>query len=202
MVAITYAVEVCDESRELRDLLKFLIENKSDEDDIHVLVDSGKVTPSVREVLAAFADFISTAEREHDGDFSAHRNFHASLCKGDYIFMIDADEIPQETLIKNIRQFDQSILCVPRINILPGHTAKFLQKHNFRVNEAGFINWPDYQMRYYKNDGSIEWSGKVHEKLTGAEVHVLESNPATALWHVKSVTRQDAQNAFYDTLEE
>ena len=52
MVAITYAVEVCDESRELRDLLKFLVENKNDEDDIHVLVDSGKVTPGVREVLA------------------------------------------------------------------------------------------------------------------------------------------------------
>ena len=46
MVAITYAVEVCDESRELRDLLKFLVENKNDEDDIHVLVDSGKVTPA------------------------------------------------------------------------------------------------------------------------------------------------------------
>ena len=195
MVAITYAVEVCDESRELRDLLKFLVENKNDEDDIHVLVDSVSDT-GVREVLAEFADSISTAEREHDGDFSAHRNFHASLCKGDYIFMIDADEIPQEALIKNIRQFDpKHPLCAAYQHFtwvhrkVPPETQ--FQGERGRIHQLARLPNALLQKRRFRRVDV-----KFTKKLTGAEAHVLEANPATALWHVKSVTRQDVQNAF------
>jgi len=197
---ITYAVEVCTEARELNDLLSFLVENKDAGDDINVLIDTGKVTSDVRDVLARFESSISTCEREHDGDFAAHRNYHATQCKGDYIFMLDADEIPQETLIRHMKQFTGDILYIPRINIVPGYTREFLQKHKFNVNDAGFINWPDYQGRFYKNDPKITWTGKVHEKLTGGEAGALEANPLTAIWHVKSVAKQNAQNAFYESL--
>tara|TARA_B100000131_G_scaffold217627_1_gene209142 strand:+ start:658 stop:1404 length:747 start_codon:yes stop_codon:yes gene_type:complete len=201
MPSITYAVEVCTEARELNDLLTFLTENKDAGDDINVLIDTGKVTQEVRDVLARFdLPDVSTCEREHDGDFAAHRNYHATQCKGDYIFMLDADEIPQETLIRHIKQFDGDILFIPRINIVPGYTRAFLEKHKFNVNDAGFINWPDYQGRYYKNDPKITWSGKVHEKLTGSEANALEANPSTAIWHVKSVAKQNAQNELYESL--
>jgi hypothetical protein len=41
----------------------------------------------------------------------------------------------------------------------------------------------------------------VHEKLAGSErVGVLRADPELALWHVKSLQRQDKQNAHYDEL--
>jgi hypothetical protein len=48
-------------------------------------------------------DNLTISERAFCGNFSEHRNYHASQCTGDYIFVIDADEIPRETLIKNIK---------------------------------------------------------------------------------------------------
>ena len=87
----TYAVEVCNEDKELYSLLSFLVKVKESTDDINVLVDSGKETPEVKKVLEQFAYTISVCYREHDGDFAAHRNYHIDQCKGYFIFMIDAD---------------------------------------------------------------------------------------------------------------
>jgi hypothetical protein len=200
MPSITYAICVCDEHRELHELLSFLVDTKRTEDDINILVDKGKCTDPVRVALKHFEKDITTHEREFTGDFSEHRNYHASLCKGDYIFVLDADEIPQEELMKHIREFTGDILYVPRINICPGYTKAFLEHHKFSVTNTGFINWPDYQGRYYKNNAGIRWTGGLHEKLTGGEVHGLEANPALALWHVKSVSRQNGQRQYYDGL--
>src|SRR5210317_2647205 len=105
MSSITYAICVCNEHRELNDLLSFLVETKAPEDDINILVDAKKCTDPVRHVLERFKRVVTVHEREFDGNFAEHRNHHARLCKGDYIFVLDADEMPQEGLMKNIRQF-------------------------------------------------------------------------------------------------
>ena len=200
MSSITYAICVCNEHTELSDLLAFLVETKAPQDDINILVDAKKCTDAVRHVLERFKRVITVHEKEFDGNFAEHRNYHASLCKGDYIFVLDADEIPQEALMKNIRQFTGDILYIPRINICPGYTQRFLEKHQFRTTNTGFINWPDYQGRYYKNNAGIEWSGGVHEKLTGGTTppQLLSADPELALWHIKSVARQNGQKEFYD----
>lgn len=197
---ITYAIGVCDEARELNDLLRFIHEVKDTDDEINILVDSGKVTNAVRDVLKRYGDTLNVHERVFDGDFSAHRNYHITKCSGEYIFMLDADEIPQEFLIRKLKQFKGDILYVPRINICLGYTQAFIKKHNFNVNNMGWINWPDYQGRYFKNNGKICWQGDVHEKPVGGEPQVLEANPLVALWHVKSTQKQDKQHEYYDVL--
>lgn len=200
---ISYAICVCNEDRELKALLTFLLKVKDAGDEINVLVDSNKVTQEVRDVLTSFGDSVVVNERAFDGKFSDHRNYHATLCKGEYIFVVDADEMPQEALIKNIKTFDGDILYVPRINICPGYTQEWLDDYKFRVNELGFINWPDFQGRYYKNNGDIKWSSDLHEKLTGPEgskVAGLQANPLVALWHIKTIERQDRQRAYYESL--
>lgn len=202
----TYAVEVCNEDKELYSLLSFLVKVKESTDDINVLIDSGKVTQGVRDVLSHFdLPDVSTCEREHDGDFAAHRNYHIEQCKGDFIFMIDADEIPQEPLIQNMRTPIMETGCdciyIPRMNICPGATGEWLQKCNFKINEAGFINWPDYQGRIFRNKASIRWSKSLHEKVEGFEKAIsLEANPLIGLWHIKSVEKQDKQDQFYKQL--
>lgn len=197
---ITYAICVCNEAKTLDSLLNFLETVKDADDDINVLVDSGKVTDDVRDVLDSHKDAVSVNEREFDGNFADHRNYHTTLCKGDYVFVIDADEMPQEVLVKNIKQFTGDILAVPRMNICPGATEEFYKMHNFQVTNTGWINWPDYQLRYYKNNGSITWQGGLHEKLSGGDVQALPAEPNLALWHIKSVEEQNKRRDFYDDL--
>jgi len=200
---ISYAICVCNEHRELESLVNFLLKVKDAGDEINILVDANKVTQEVRDVLTSFGDTIVVNERAFDGKFSDHRNHHTTLCKGDYIFVVDADEMPQEALIKNIKTFEGDILYIPRINICPGYTQEWLEQCNFKVNELGFINWPDFQGRYYKNTGDIQWSSDLHEKLVGpddAKVAGLQANPLVALWHIKTVERQDFQTTYYNSL--
>lgn len=200
---ISYAICVCNEHNELNSLLSFLSRVADSEDEINILVDSGKVTEEVRAVLKKFEKRIVVNERKFCGNFSKHRNYHITKCKGEYIFVLDADEIPQEALIKNIRNFDSDILYVPRMNIIPGHTEEWCKRMKFSVNEVGWINWPDYQGRYFKNNGKILWSLGLHERLIGSDkVAQLQANPQLALWHVKSVEKQDKQDAFYSNLKE
>ena len=197
---ITYAICVCNEARELLSLLNFLTRVKDPEDDISILLDSNKVTQGVRDVLEQFKE-VQTHERPICGNFSNHRNYHLYHCKGDYIFVIDADEMPQEHLIKTIKQScaQGDLIFVPRINICPGYTEEFLKFHTFTVNEIGWINWPDYQGRVFKN--GLRWSKGLHEKIEGAKKPIgLEANPKNALWHVKSVEVQNKARMLYDTL--
>ena len=100
---LTYAITVCNEARELNDLLSFLKRVKDEEDDINILIDSTKVTEDVRNVLKKH-EGLNVSERAFCGNFSNHRNYHTSLCTGEYIFVIDADEMPRENLIKNIKR--------------------------------------------------------------------------------------------------
>ena len=41
------------------------------------------------------------------------------------------------------------------------------QKWQWKVNEQGWVNWPDYQWRIWKNIKRIKWKNKVHEVLEG-----------------------------------
>jgi cellulose synthase/poly-beta-1,6-N-acetylglucosamine synthase-like glycosyltransferase len=100
---LSYAITVCNESKELYSLISFLKKMKDSEDEINILVDSLHVTTNVRNVLEFHKDAIVVNERDFDGDFSKHRNFHNFKCSGDYIFLIDADEMPQENLLKRVK---------------------------------------------------------------------------------------------------
>jgi hypothetical protein len=201
MVKISYAICVCNEDREVKSLINFLLKVKDEEDEVNVLFDSKNGTKEVKDVLESFGDKIVVNEREFDGKFSDHRNYHATKCSGDYIFAIDADEMPQEALIVNIKSFDGDIMYVPRINICPGYTAEWLDKHKFQLNEMGWINYPDYQGRYYKNDGKIKWENDLHERLTGGDqVARVDAKPLVSLLHIKTVERQDKQGEYYDSL--
>ena len=61
----------------------------------------------------------------------------------------------------------------------------------------------DITFTYYKNNGEIKWSNDLHEKLEGPnpdKVAMLEAKPLIALWHIKTVERQDRQRAYYESL--
>lgn len=193
---LSYAITVCNESKDLYSLLSFLKRVKDDEDEINILFDTKHGSNSVKNVLEYFKNDITVFERDFCGNFAEHRNFHMKKCTGDYIFVIDPDEMPKEKLIKILKQMIQDsnadLIAIPRINIHPGCTQEWLNKHKFHTNEMDWINWPDYQGRIFKNSSDIFYGNKLHENIVGAKNSVaVKADPSLALWHIKSVDKQD-----------
>ena len=193
---LTYAICVCNESKDLYSLVSFLLKVKDPEDDINVLVDTEHVTSAVLRVIDHFEGSISVCRRAFDGKFATHRNWHFSQCSGDYIFYIDPDEMPQELLIQNLKRVISEtradLICVPRINIHPGSTQEWLERYKFQVNDMGWINWPDMQARLFRRCPEIKMTQELHERFEGAEkVIQIQATPKLALWHIKSVEKQD-----------
>jgi len=193
---LSYTIQVCNESRELYSLINFLKKVIDEEDEIIVIVDSLHVTDKVKMVLKHFEKHIKIHERPFD-TFYKNVTFTQSKCDGDYIFLLDADEIPQEELIKELKRIltesNVDILYWPRINIHPGVTQEFLIKNKFNVNQAGWINWPDYQGRIVKKD--VKWTNELHTKpiSEGKVVGCIGENPKCAIWHIKSIEKQESR---------
>ena len=191
---ISYAICVCNEARDLYSLVNFLKKVKDPDDEINILVDSKHVSQKVREVLKHFEKDIIQNERDFDGNFASHRNFHFKKCNGEYIFTLDPDEMPKEFLIKKIKELinetDTDFIAIPRINISPGYTQAWLDKCDYKINEVGWINWPDFQGRIVKNNNKIKWESKLHERIIGYTNPIqLQPQPDLALWHIKSVDK-------------
>ena len=206
---ISYAITVCNEFVEIQKLIPFLLKNKRHEDEIVVLYDSKNGDSKIEEFLRAKsinAEF-SWHKDEFDGHFANWKNKLNSFCGGDWIFQIDADEIPNEVLVENLYEIlkqnnNVDVVLVPRVNTVEGLTDEHIQKWGWNVNEEGWINWPDMQYRLYKKSDDIKWVNKVHEVLEGFKTisHLPMATEDLALYHPKQIDRQVKQNEYYDTL--
>ena len=204
---ISYAITVCNEVNEIQNLISFLLENKQLQDEIVVLYDSKNGSIHVEELLRAKSinnEFVWYSY-DFDGHFADMKNKLTSLCTGDYIFQIDADEIPHKILMGNIHQIiemnDVDVILVPRVNTVTGLTQEHIQKWGWNVNENQWVNWPDPQWRIYKNVDYIRWKNNVHEKLDGYKtISNLPMMEELSLYHPKTIEKQETQNKFYETL--
>jgi hypothetical protein len=202
---ISYAVTVCNEFVEIQRLLTFLIDRKQPQDEIVVFYDTNNGTPEVERYLTILGDSIRKIGYHFDGHFGHMKNSLTEACLGNYIFQIDADEIPNEVLMDNIHEILQSndvdVILVPRVNTVEGLTQDHIQKWGWNVDEKGWVNFPDPQWRIYKNKESIRWENKVHEKLVGYNtISNLPWAEEFSIYHPKQIERQERQNEYYETL--
>jgi hypothetical protein len=205
---ISYAITVCNEFLEIQKLVTFLLDNKRQEDEIVILYDQGNGDKGIEEYLRSKS--INGAFNWHSGTFEGHfanwKNKLTSLCSGDYIFNIDADEMPTEELINNLPYIleinpEVDIFLVPRVNTVEGLTQEHIRQWRWNVNEKGWVNFPDYQWRVYRNVSNIKWKNKVHEVLEGFKTStLLPAEEMYCLYHPKTITKQEKQNNYYDTL--
>ena len=209
MIKISYAITVCNEFLEIQKLITFLLENKRVQDEIVILYDNKNGDPEVLSYLLKFNKLPNVQTWrgfEFDGNFSNWKNLLTTYCSGDYIFQIDADELPNKTLIENLplileQNPDNEVYLVPRVNTVSGLTQEHIQKWGWRVDEKGWVNWPDYQWRIWKKKPEIKWRNKVHEVLDGYKTYSpLPAQKELALYHPKDIERQEKQNNYYDTL--
>jgi len=209
MVNITYAITVCNELEEITRLVNFLHPRIQSDDEILIQYDEGGVTDDVMGYLRIINDLHSNIRVigfPLNKDFASYKNNLKNHAQGIFIFQIDADELPSEYLVENLHDFleanaDIDLYFVPRVNTVEGLTPEHIQKWRWNVNEKGWVNWPDYQTRIYKNTEDVTWMNKVHEKITGYDT--FSNFPAEehwALYHPKQIDRQEQQNQFYDTI--
>ena len=205
---LSYAITACNEVEETIKLVTQLLNYKEQNSEIVVLLDTPKAPIELVEYLElqANADYITLIESEFDNDFAQWKNFLNSHCKGDWIFQLDADEHLTPDLIVNMESLldantDKDMIVVPRINTVEGLTEAHIQKWGWSVNEKGWVNFPDYQTRIFKNSDKIGWSGKVHERIVGFESYTnFPADEIYCIKHPKTIERQEKQNNYYDTL--
>ena len=208
---ISYAITAWNEHIELDKLLRFLIENKREQDEIIVQTDNGKTTSEVYDVLEKFESGTMHSDYRHssyplDKNFAQYKNKLNSNCTGDWIFQIDADELPNEYLIQALPFIleanpDTEAYWISRVNTVAGITNSHIQKWGWRVDDNGWVNFPDWQMRLYKNSEHIYWIKPVHEQLKGyTKFANLPAEEKFAIYHAKDIGRQETQNKFYETI--
>lgn len=204
---ISYGITVYNETDELNRLLEILIHKTDEEDEIVICVDGDD--DGVRFVLDSWTQqyahvkMIKVYQRKLDKDFASHKNSVIENSSGDYIFHIDADEYPHEILLsqlKDILQINEvDLIWIPRVNTVDGFTQEDVQRWGWRVSEQGWINYPDYQARVFKNKKEIRWTRPLHEYITGCKTYShLPPQEELSLYHPKTKEKQEQQNKFYN----
>jgi hypothetical protein len=205
-ITISYGITVNDEVSELKKLLATLIPLFDKNDEVIVLQDITNKNKDVAKVLEKY-DTIVKIEARLDGDFATFKNNLIRVAKNKYLFQIDADEIPEVSLLTEIKSHlfknrKKDVFMVPRINIVNGITDHHIKQWNWQLNEKGYINFPDYQHRIFRLNKGIKWENKVHEKLCNYKIiaGLPSSDYSMCLLHIKEIKKQEKQNSFYDTI--
>ncbi len=201
MPSISYAITACNEHVELDKLLNQLSSSIRDEDEIVVQMDI-TATDEVKAVVNKYK--LMNYFHPLNKDFATFKNNLKGLCTKDYIFQIDADEYLSEDLLRYlpaILEDNNSVemFSIPRINTVEGLTEQHVKQWGWRVDERGWVNYPDYQNRILKNKPEIHWVNKVHEKIIGAKT-ITEIPPGLDLIHPKTIERQEKQNNYYNAI--
>lgn len=207
---ISYAVPVCNELVELERLLGQLVKYKRKQDEIVILFDSENGTKHVEEFLRAKSVYnpeFQWYSNPLNKDFAQQKNYLTKMCNGDWVFLIDADEYPDDYIFNGLpwileQNPEVEAYWVSRINTVNGLTQEHINKWGWIVDNKGRVNFPDKQMRIYKNDPErIKWTKPVHEQLVGyTKFASLPSNEEYCLHHPKDIKRQERQNDFYEKI--
>jgi glycosyltransferase involved in cell wall biosynthesis len=203
---ISYAILTHNEGEYIAKLLTLLTTYKRDVDEI-VIVDDHSNDEKTKFILNDFKDLIKLEYRTFDGDHT-QKNYLNSICTGDYILQLDADELVKPEFIEMLPQLlednnEIDLFIMPRINTVEGLTPEYIAKWRWNVNEKGWVNFPDHQMRLYRNCNWVEWDGLLHSKIKGHKTFVfLPSDELFCILHPKQLERQVAQNDLYDKIEQ
>ena len=206
---ISYGITVHNEAEELNKLLEILIHKTDKEDEIVICDDYSDeetqfvIQSWVQQYGHDDMKVIKVYQRKLEGDFAAQKNSVIENCSGDYIFHLDADEYPHEILLEQIKQIleinEVDLVWIPRVNTVEGLTDEWANKWGWRVSEKGWVNYPDYQSRVFRNDEKIKWERQVHEHIAGCETYAhLPPHEELSLYHHKTLDKQIKQNKFYE----
>ena len=201
---ISYSILCHNEDESFEKLLHTLISYKEPQDEIVVLDDysDNEKTRAILDYYSSTCD-IKLDQRNLLKDFASQKNYLKNMCTGDYSFNLDADEMISHWFMKDIHEIlegnEVDLIFVPRINTVEGITEQHCRMYGYRLNEDGWINFPDWQGRLFKNRPNIRWEKKVHEMITGYKTYsTLPTDKPFCILHPKTIDKQVEQNKFYN----
>lgn len=209
---VSFAVTTHNENECIERLLSQLQEHieEGEYDDEIVILDDFSDDPDTVNILEIYSNlpYVQLHRRALERDFGAHKSYLNTLCSGDYIFQIDADELLEPRLLEKLHSILEAnptvdLYFIPRINTVDGLTDDHIRAWGWRVTDDGWVMWPDYQGRLYRNKPEIMWLGKVHERIGGHDSFAqLPEDEAYCILHHKHIEKQEEQNAFYSEIME
>jgi glycosyltransferase involved in cell wall biosynthesis len=203
---ISYAILTHNEGEYIDKLLTLLTTYKRSIDEI-VIVDDYSDGELTKSILDTYKDQITLHYRTFDGDHT-QKNYLNSQCTGDYILQLDADELVSPEFLEMLPELlednnEIDLFIMPRINTVEGLTPEYIAKWKWNVNEKGWVNFPDWQMRLYRNCDWLKWDGLLHSKIEGHKTYVfLPAEELFCILHPKQLERQVEQNDLYDKIEQ
>jgi sulfur relay (sulfurtransferase) DsrC/TusE family protein len=147
-IGISYAITVNDELTEFKRLINTILPYVDNfKDEIVILQDEG-IDGIMRNKKMEIAKFIKEIQEKFNqskkiyyytkaliNNFAEHKNFLINKCNKEYIFQLDADEYPSETLLKELnnilnlnRKAKIDVIYIPRVNKVKGLTGQHINK--------------------------------------------------------------------------
>lgn len=214
--SISHLVTCSTETNTLRDLLDVISSTCTGDDEVIILEDSSRPNSETEMIIDYFCkSTINTTwhTRELNNNYGEHKNFGNSLCKNDWIFQWDGDELPSEQLLLNIKAIvfanpDIDLFYIPRINDFDGVTPEHAKQWGWQLTDWSrpsgknvmVVNRPDYQGRLYRRHPDIKWNGRLHEKIVGYNKYTFLPDDDNELYilHRKTIEKQIETNLRYN----
>lgn len=130
-------------------------------------------------------------QREFD-DFSSQKNYAISQAKNEWIFLLDADEIANEALQKEV---------VEKANNPEGYVGFFIYRNfYFKNKRLKYSGWQHDRVVRLFNKNHCKYEGKVHERIVSPEkIGFLEGE--IQHYSLKDVSSYKDKLSFYASLQ-
>jgi glycosyltransferase involved in cell wall biosynthesis len=165
---ISYLITCSNEIYSLKNLLHRIRFLKEDVDEVVLLLDSDcKDNPKTVDLFSSFScSNVKKVLHSLNNNYSEHKNFGMTKCSGDYIMQIDADELPTETLLINIKDIIEvnsgiELFFISRINDFIGVTSEHARQWGWRLSPSTsiihekVIDTNSEEYKFLKNNGYI-----------------------------------------------
>jgi len=214
MISLSYLITIKNEDSTLKNLLERIISLIEPSDEI-IILDDFSDNSKTKQILLEYSNKINVRVCQHalDNDYGSHKNYGIEQCNGDFIFAIDADELPPETLLgENLHALLEEnpgieAYAIPRINDFRGVTELDARQWGWKLDisptyERMRVNFPDYQFRIFlRSYPRISYKRRLHEKIEGYSKYcILPANEDYALYHDKTIEKQRETNGVYNIL--
>ena len=208
---LSYLITCKNETKTLSNLLENLISVRLNEDEI-VIIDDYSDNEKTKEILKSVSKVnnVFLYQNHLNNDYGSQKNIGIQKCSGSWVFQIDGDELPSDSLVFNIREIIETnknieLIWVPRINAWEGLTEEHAKQWGWKLDISPTYKrfraaWPDYQGRIFKKDyPRIHWERKLHEHITGQNEHAfLPDDEELSLYHDKTIETQVETNLRYN----
>jgi glycosyltransferase involved in cell wall biosynthesis len=211
MSKVSYLVTCSTETDTLERLLTRIVSILGD-DQLLILQDESSKSEDTDEIIKIYFDDHRVGLYAHplNKDYGGHKNYGIEKCKGDWIFQIDGDEMPPESLLgENLHALIDSnpsieAYAMPRINAWHGLTPEHAKQWGWGLDMSPTYGrlraaWPDYQWRLFKNAPHIRFQKRLHERIEGFKSYAgLPTEEEWALYHDKTIETQVKTNLRYN----